>query len=187
MKFDRHLGSAAAEVSVKVQSALKSLIPNLLAARLQEILWQDTRPLSEEGPEFQAKNSGYSVKINGNLCLTVWWFFNSTASRHKVLVDIAQRQSTWAQPWFAGNESDYWLRFHKHYGKLIERYSELWDCLGICHFKQECFCYQGIYYAYVVLICLRIFLTLNEMTSLPFVIDWNITCFLTLISAPFLC
>ena len=37
-KFDRHLGSAAAEVHVKLQSDWRSLNPNLAASRLHEIL-----------------------------------------------------------------------------------------------------------------------------------------------------
>ena len=39
LKFDRHLGSSAAEVPVKFQSGWKSLNPNLAASRLHEILW----------------------------------------------------------------------------------------------------------------------------------------------------
>ena len=38
MKFDRHLGSAAAVLPVKFQSDWKSLNPNLPASRLREIL-----------------------------------------------------------------------------------------------------------------------------------------------------
>ena len=38
MEFDRHLGSAAAEVPVKFQSDWKSLNPNPVAERLHEIL-----------------------------------------------------------------------------------------------------------------------------------------------------
>ena len=38
LKFDRHLGSAAAEVPVKFQSDWKNLNPNLAASRLREIL-----------------------------------------------------------------------------------------------------------------------------------------------------
>ena len=38
LKFDRHLGSVAAEVPVKFQSNWKSLNPNLAASRLHEIL-----------------------------------------------------------------------------------------------------------------------------------------------------
>ena len=38
LKFDRHLGSTAAEVPVKFQGDWKSLNPNLVASRLHEIL-----------------------------------------------------------------------------------------------------------------------------------------------------
>ena len=38
LKFDRHLGSAAAEGPVKFQSDWKSLNPNLATSRLHEIL-----------------------------------------------------------------------------------------------------------------------------------------------------
>ena len=38
LKFDRHLGSAAAEVLVKFQSDWKSLNPNPVASRLHEVL-----------------------------------------------------------------------------------------------------------------------------------------------------
>ena len=38
LEFDRHLGSATAEVPVKFQSDWKSLNPNLTASRLHEIL-----------------------------------------------------------------------------------------------------------------------------------------------------
>ena len=38
LKFDRHLGSAAAEVPAKFQSDWESLNPNLAASRLREIL-----------------------------------------------------------------------------------------------------------------------------------------------------
>ena len=38
LKFDRHLGSAAAEMPVKFQSNWKSQNPNLAASRLHEIL-----------------------------------------------------------------------------------------------------------------------------------------------------
>ena len=41
LKFDRHLGSAAAEVPVKFQSDWESFNPNLAASRLGEILRQD--------------------------------------------------------------------------------------------------------------------------------------------------
>ena len=47
MKFDRHNGSAAAEVPVKLQSDQKSLNHNLVALRHHEMLWQNARPLSE--------------------------------------------------------------------------------------------------------------------------------------------
>ena len=47
LKFDRHLGSAAAEVSVKFQSKWKSLNSNLEASRLHEILRYNVRPPSE--------------------------------------------------------------------------------------------------------------------------------------------
>ena len=38
LKFDRHLGSGAAEVPVKFQSDGTSLNPNLAASRIREIL-----------------------------------------------------------------------------------------------------------------------------------------------------
>ena len=38
LKFDRHLGNAAAEVPVKFQSDCKILNPNLVASRLNKIL-----------------------------------------------------------------------------------------------------------------------------------------------------
>ena len=38
LKFDRHLGSAAAEVPVKFQSYWESLNPNLAASRLHKVL-----------------------------------------------------------------------------------------------------------------------------------------------------
>ena len=38
MKFDRHLGSGAAEALVKFQRDWKSLNPNLTASRLGDIL-----------------------------------------------------------------------------------------------------------------------------------------------------
>ena len=47
LKFDMHLGSAAAEVPVKLHSDWKSLIPNLAASRLHEVLREDVHPLSE--------------------------------------------------------------------------------------------------------------------------------------------
>ena len=39
MKFDWHLGSAAAEVAVKCQNDYKSRNPILAASRLHETLW----------------------------------------------------------------------------------------------------------------------------------------------------
>ena len=39
MKFERHLGNAAAELSVKFQSNRNGLTPNLTAWILHEILW----------------------------------------------------------------------------------------------------------------------------------------------------
>ena len=47
LKFDRHLGSAAANVPVKLQSDWRSLTPNLAVSRLHEILRCDVLPLSE--------------------------------------------------------------------------------------------------------------------------------------------
>ena len=47
LKFDRHLGSTAAEVPVKFLSDWKSLNPNLAASRLREILRSDVLLLSE--------------------------------------------------------------------------------------------------------------------------------------------
>ena len=47
LKSDRHLGSAAAEMTVKFQSDCKYINPNLSASRLYEILRYDVRPLSE--------------------------------------------------------------------------------------------------------------------------------------------
>ena len=50
LKYDRHLGSAAAAVPVKFHRDWKSLKPNLIASRLHEILRQCVRPLSEWRP-----------------------------------------------------------------------------------------------------------------------------------------
>ena len=47
LKFDRHLGNAAAEVPVKFENDWKSSNPNLAASSLHEILQQNVRPLSE--------------------------------------------------------------------------------------------------------------------------------------------
>ena len=44
LKFDRHLGSAAAEVPVKFQSDYENLNLNLVDSRLHEILWLRRRP-----------------------------------------------------------------------------------------------------------------------------------------------
>ena len=49
LKFDRHLGSAAAEVPVKFQSDWKSPNPNLAASRLHEIFRTSYR-LVNRGP-----------------------------------------------------------------------------------------------------------------------------------------
>ena len=46
-KFHWHLGTAAAEVSVKFQSDWKRLNPNIAASKLREILREDVLPLSE--------------------------------------------------------------------------------------------------------------------------------------------
>ena len=45
LKFDRHLGSAAVDVSARCQSDWKSLKPSIAASRLHEILRYDARPL----------------------------------------------------------------------------------------------------------------------------------------------
>ena len=51
LKFDRHLGSAAAEVPVEFQSDWnRQKNPNLVASRLHEILRWDVRPLSKQRP-----------------------------------------------------------------------------------------------------------------------------------------
>ena len=50
LEFDRHLGSAAAEVPVTFQSDCKSLNMNLAAPRVNEILRWDVRPLREKTP-----------------------------------------------------------------------------------------------------------------------------------------
>ena len=47
LKFDRLLGSTAAEVPVKFQSDWKCLTQNLVASRLHDILWEDVLPLSK--------------------------------------------------------------------------------------------------------------------------------------------
>ena len=47
LKFDRHLGSAAAKVAFKIQSDCESLNTNRAAVGLREILQYDVRPLSE--------------------------------------------------------------------------------------------------------------------------------------------
>ena len=47
LKFDRHLGSGAAEMLVKFQSDTIIIIPNLAASRLREIWWWDVLPLRE--------------------------------------------------------------------------------------------------------------------------------------------
>ena len=47
LKFDRHLGSAAAKVPFKIQSDCESLNTNRAAVGLREILRYDVRPLSE--------------------------------------------------------------------------------------------------------------------------------------------
>ena len=47
LKFDRHLGSSAAEMPVKFQSNTITLTPYLSASRLHEISRQDVRLLSE--------------------------------------------------------------------------------------------------------------------------------------------
>ena len=47
LKFDRHLANRAGEMPVKFQSDWKYLKTNLAALRLNEILHQDVRPLSE--------------------------------------------------------------------------------------------------------------------------------------------
>ena len=47
LKFDRHLGSAAAEVPVKFPIDWNSLNPYLAASRLHEILREDVRLLTE--------------------------------------------------------------------------------------------------------------------------------------------
>ena len=47
-KFDRHLGSATAEVPDKFQSDWKSLNANLVAWRFDEMLREDILPVSEQ-------------------------------------------------------------------------------------------------------------------------------------------
>ena len=47
IEFDRHLTSAAAEVPFKFQSEWESLIRDLTASRLHEILWSNVHPFSE--------------------------------------------------------------------------------------------------------------------------------------------
>ena len=43
LKFDRHLGSAAAEGREKLQSDWKSLNPNVWVSKFHDILWQSLR------------------------------------------------------------------------------------------------------------------------------------------------
>ena len=50
LKFDRHIGSNAAEVPVKFQSDRKILNTNLAASRLYEILRKDVFSDIETGP-----------------------------------------------------------------------------------------------------------------------------------------
>ena len=45
LKFDRHLNSVAAELPVKFQGDWKSIIPNLAASKLREIL-VNKRPIT---------------------------------------------------------------------------------------------------------------------------------------------
>ena len=51
MKFDRHIGSNAAEVPVKFQSDRTNLNTNLAASRLYEILQKDVFSDIETGPD----------------------------------------------------------------------------------------------------------------------------------------
>ena len=50
LKFDRHLGSSAAEMPVKFQRDAIIMTSTLADSRLHEILWQDARLLSLKGP-----------------------------------------------------------------------------------------------------------------------------------------
>ena len=62
LKFDRHLGAAAAEVPVKFQSDWKSRNPNLVASGLNEILRWDVCPLCKHRPR--------TLLVGGPLCGT---------------------------------------------------------------------------------------------------------------------
>ena len=53
LKFDRHIGSTAAEVPVKFQSDRTILNTNLAASRLDEILRKDVFSDIETGPCFR--------------------------------------------------------------------------------------------------------------------------------------
>ena len=53
LKRDRHLGNAAAEVSVKFQGDRKCLNPNLAASRLHESYGKTSVSLVNRGHEFQ--------------------------------------------------------------------------------------------------------------------------------------
>ena len=54
LKFDRHIGSTAAEVPVKFQSDRTILNTNLAASRLYEILRKDVFSDFETGPSFSS-------------------------------------------------------------------------------------------------------------------------------------
>ena len=57
MKFERHIGSTAAEVPVKFHSDRKILNTNLAASRLYMILRKDVFSDIESGPSFHLKAS----------------------------------------------------------------------------------------------------------------------------------
>ena len=62
LKFDRHLGNAAAEVSVKFKSNWKSLNPNLAAWRLREILVNKCPGGDGNMVQLMSKNTDKSVR-----------------------------------------------------------------------------------------------------------------------------
>ena len=75
MKFDRHIGSTAAEVPVKFQSDRTILNANLAASRLYEILRKDVFSDIETGPRLLLPTTAGFWPRTKNRC---WWMSSVT-------------------------------------------------------------------------------------------------------------
>ena len=114
MKFDRHLGSSAADVPVKFQSDTTIESTNLVASRLYEILWKDVFSDIETGPRCWHRSTRSPVSFSG--CPFVCPSQPNHQSLRISYIGITLRDNArWAAP-------------DRHL---------IWPCLGIFEYNKE--------------------------------------------------